>query len=165
MNERVAREYIIDCNKDSLRALARALIFSQNQFSLIAVRCNHTSLPQAVIQHLEEVHLIPTRSLVLPKSAQALYTTLQKELRDEQQYPVIICGLESVFALDDFLVSTNQVRDVFRNSFSFPIVLWLNDELLRKLSRLAPDFNNWLAPPIQFTLPADDWPEPTRKCN
>ena len=147
---------IVACNERSSRALARAITLSQNQFSLISIRCNHTELPDIMIKRLQELSVVNIRRLVLPKSAQTLYTTIQKQLADEQPSALIILGLDSVLALDDLLTSTNHVRDVFRDSFRFPVLLWLNDEVLRKLSRLAPDFNNWLPPPIQFTLPTDE---------
>jgi hypothetical protein len=51
------------------------------------------------------------------------------------------------------LIATNLVRDEFRKQFPFPIVLWIDDEVLQKMIRLAPDFKNWAATPIRFDLP------------
>jgi hypothetical protein len=31
-------------------------------------------------------------------------------------------------------------------------VLWINDEILQKLIRLAPDFKSWAANPIRFDI-------------
>jgi len=69
---------------------------------------------------------------------------------------LIILGLESVEALDDLLTSTNQVRDEFRKRLPFPLVLWVNDEVLHKLVRHAPDFSSWAATPIKFEIATDE---------
>jgi hypothetical protein len=45
------------------------------------------------------------------------------------------------------------VRNEFPKQFQFPLVLWINDEVLQKLIRLAPDFKNWAANPIRFDIP------------
>jgi hypothetical protein len=57
-----------------------------------------------------------------------------------------------VVALDDLLTSSNQVRDEFRKRLPFPLVLWVNDEVLQKLVRFAPDFASWAATPIKFEI-------------
>ncbi|MBE9127148.1 MULTISPECIES: hypothetical protein [unclassified Coleofasciculus] len=69
---------------------------------------------------------------------------------------LMITGLESVEALDDLLTSTNQVRDEFRKRLPFPLVLWVNDEVLQKLVRFAPDFSSWAATPIKFEIATDE---------
>ncbi|MEQ9672044.1 WD40 domain-containing protein [Coleofasciculus sp. G2-EDA-02] len=69
---------------------------------------------------------------------------------------LIILGLESVEALKDLLTSTNQVRDEFRKRLPFPLVLWVNDEVLHKLVRSAPDFSSWAATPIKFEIATDE---------
>jgi WD40 repeat protein len=63
-----------------------------------------------------------------------------------------ILGLESVTSLEDLLTSTNQVRDEFRKRLSFPLILWVNDEVLQKLVRFAPDFASWASTPIKFEI-------------
>jgi hypothetical protein len=55
----------------------------------------------------------------------------------------MILGLESVRELDNLLISANQVREEFRKNFPFPVVLWVNDEVLSKLVRLTPDLESW----------------------
>ncbi len=55
----------------------------------------------------------------------------------------MILGLESVKDIDNLLISANQVREEFRQHFPFPLVLWVNDEVLCKLIRLAPDLESW----------------------
>jgi hypothetical protein len=45
------------------------------------------------------------------------------------------------------------MRDEFRKQFQFPLVLWVNDEILRKLLLLAPDLKDWAATTIRIDLP------------
>ena len=66
---------------------------------------------------------------------------------------LVVYGLESVVAIEELLSATNLVRDEFRKEFAFPLVLWINDDLLNKLIRLAPDFKNWAGNPIRLELP------------
>ncbi|MBD2439904.1 ribosome assembly protein 4 [Nostoc sp. FACHB-110] len=53
------------------------------------------------------------------------------------------------------LTSANQVREEFRRSFAFPIVLWVNDEIYQQFSQLAPDLESWATTNI-FTISSDE---------
>jgi tetratricopeptide (TPR) repeat protein len=68
---------------------------------------------------------------------------------------LFIFGLESVLHLDQILLSTNQIRDEFPKHLSFPLVLWVNDWVLLRLSQLAPDFKSW-ASVVHFDLEIAD---------
>ena len=65
---------------------------------------------------------------------------------------LFILGLESVVEIEDLLTSSNQVRDEFRKRLPFPLVLWVNDEVLQKFLHFAPDFASWAATPIKFEI-------------
>ncbi|WP_421658162.1 hypothetical protein [Leptothermofonsia sp. ETS-13] len=56
---------------------------------------------------------------------------------------LLVLGLESVTNLDSVLISANQVRGEFPKHLKRPLVLWVNDWVLQKLNRLAPDFKSW----------------------
>ena len=56
---------------------------------------------------------------------------------------LLIFGLESVTAIDQVLLATNLVREELSKKFPFPLVLWMNDRILAKLDRLAPDLKSW----------------------
>jgi hypothetical protein len=143
-------------NDESLRMLARSLTLSQGQFSLILARCNYRSLRQRLMEQLRERCPVDFRERVLDPSAKTIETTIQEELRDEPPPAVIISGLESVRDLDSVLLATNQARDEFRKNFPFPLVLWGTDEVLRRLIRVAPDFESWAATPIEFEIATDE---------
>lgn len=129
-------------NEKKLRILAWVLEADTGQFSLILAHCNLTNLQEQLVEHLQELCAVKPRVILLRESIQTLYTTIQDELRDEQPTAVIVLGLESVRELERVLISTNQVRDEFCKNFHFPLVLWVNDQVLIKMKCLAPDFEN-----------------------
>lgn len=54
----------------------------------------------------------------------------------------MVKSLESVNTLDRLLIAANLLRNKFQN-FHFPLVLWVTDEIHKKLIRVAPDFQSW----------------------
>ena len=143
-------------NEDSLRTLSRAIALSQGFFSLILARCNYQSLRHRLMQQLREHGSVEFKEIILNPSARTLYTTLRAALGEEQPNAVIVSGLELVNNLEEMLVATNYARDEFRKHFSFPLVLWVTDEVLQKIIRVAPDFTSWAATPIGFTIASPD---------
>lgn len=146
-------------NERSLQTLDRAIALSQDHFSLILVRCNYASLQARMVERLaalcrEEVSLQrrPLHSLYLPTHVTTLYTTIQEALIEPKPLALSIFGLESVAALEQVLSASNQVRDEFRKRFEFPLILWVNEEVLSALIRFAPDFKSWAATSIKFEL-------------
>ncbi|MFN6539489.1 MAG: eIF2A-related protein [Nostoc sp. EkiNYC01] len=143
-------------NERALRSLGRAIALSNGQFSLVLVSCNYRVLQEEMLQRLEEVSsgLYHIQKVVLPHNARSLYTTIHLQLvtRDRPPSALMILGLESVDELDDFLRSINHIRDEFRKRHPFPIIVWMNDEVLQKVVRLAPDFASWAATPIEFEM-------------
>lgn len=140
-------------NQNSFQTLLRAIELSQGQFSLILVRCNYASLRKQMVRQLVDQCPIELRQIVLDESASTLYKTILTELGQERPPGLMVFGLESVRSIAAMLVSTNQVREEFRKNFPFPLLLWVNDEILHKLIRLAPDFESW-ATTVEFGLPA-----------
>ena len=153
-------------NDRSLRTLARAIKISQGHFALILVRCNYGALRERMVASLRSLLLaelaesstskFDLQELALPTSAKTLYTAILAKITSTQPNALMIFGLESVTACDELLKYTNQIRDRFRKNFSFPLVLWVNEELLQKLIRLAPDFKSWAATSIKFEADADE---------
>lgn len=142
-------------NELALRSLARAIRLSAGQFSIVLARCNYTVLRSQMMQRLPELlqdEYSQIYQFVVPENAVSLYTTIQLQLGHEQPAALIVFGLESVESLDDLLSTTNQIRDEFRKQLPLPMVLWVNDEILHKLVRLAPDFASWAATPIKFEM-------------
>ncbi|MEH2460246.1 nSTAND1 domain-containing NTPase [Nostoc sp.] len=149
-------ENILPDNERSLRTLARTLKLTQRRFSLILVRCNYTSFREQILQGLRRECTVEFAELVLPSSTTKLYSSILHQVENQPPAALMVLGLESVQALDDLLVAANKARDKFKSDFAFPIILWVTDRILHKLGRLAPDFNSWASPPIQFTIAPDD---------
>ena len=138
-------------DEQSILKLARAIYLSQGQFSLVLVSCNCPTHRQILISRLQEISSIPIQELIVPRSTHTLFTTI---LRDIEAMPqaLMVYGLEAVVEIDHVLSATNLVRDEFRKQFPFPLVIWINSEILQKLIRLAPDFKDWDLNPIRFEV-------------
>ncbi|MDJ0705361.1 MAG: hypothetical protein QNJ46_18925 [Leptolyngbyaceae cyanobacterium MO_188.B28] len=130
-------------NEPALHKLAWAIAASQGQFALLLARCNYTSLRDSMKERLHQLCPSEIRELTLKPSDRRFYTKIREELTDEQPVALMVSGLESVSNLDQMLTAMNQVREEFRKNLPLPLVLWVNDEALKKLIRLAPDFHNW----------------------
>lgn len=143
-------------NERSLKKLIRSIANSQGNFVLIIARCNYRSLQDQIVQQLKQECPVEIRELHLSKSIKTLFTTIQADLGGELPQALMIFGLEFVEVIDQILISTNQVREEFRKNFSFPIVLWVNDEIFKKLIRLMPDFKNWTGNSIKFEIASQE---------
>jgi WD40 repeat protein len=91
----------------------------------------------------------------LPESIKTLYTTIKAELGDEVPQALSVFGLESVSDIRTVLTSSNYIREEFSKNFPFPLVLWINDEVQKKLLRLAPDLESW-ATSVEFVIATDE---------
>jgi hypothetical protein len=136
----------------AIARLARAITFSKGQFSLLLVCCNSTN-KQQLLSLLNEFLPIAIAQLSLPASAQTLYTSITTAIASNHPEALMVDGLESVVAINQLIISTNLMRDEFPKQFQFPLVLWVNDEILRKLILLAPDLKDWAATTIRIDLP------------
>jgi WD40 repeat protein len=163
MTEHQSPETIALRNQRSLNRLARAIAQSQGNFALILVRCNYVQLTAPLVQSLKELCPVEIRELHLPTTVKTLYSTIQAELGEEQPQALIVFGFNELAAIDAVLTSTNQVRNEFPQNFHFPLVLWVNDEVLQKLAQSASDFKSWAAVPIQFEMDASILEESIRQ--
>jgi tetratricopeptide (TPR) repeat protein len=139
-------------NDRSLNRLVRAITLSQGNFSLILARCNYGQLRDQMVEQLKAQCSVPIRELHLSRSIKTLYTTIEADLEKEKPAALMIFGLEQVEAIEQVLISSNQVREEFRKNFSFPIVLWVNDDRLKRIIQLMPDFKSWTGNSIKFGI-------------
>lgn len=149
-------EDVATYNQRSLRTLVRAIALSQGQFSLILVRCNYAWLAEKMLRQIQEASSIAIGELSLPSSVNTLYTTIQEYLEAEVPNALAIFNLQNVKKIEQVLNSTNQVREEFRKRFSFPLILWIDDLVLEKMIRHAPDFKSWAATSIKFEIPTQE---------
>ncbi|MFN6482448.1 MULTISPECIES: hypothetical protein [unclassified Nostoc] len=135
------------------KRLARAMMVSGGEFSLLLACCNCVQRQQQVLNLLTEFSSAHIHEVLLSPAADKLYTAITNEIGATQPEALMVRGLESVGAINQLIISTNIMRDEFRKQFRFPLVLWVNDEILRKLVWLAPDFKDWAASTIRFDVP------------
>ncbi|MFW9265478.1 hypothetical protein RRG12_43405, partial [Nostoc sp. CALU 546] len=141
MNKQEQPTDINEDNESSLEMLIQAI--DLEEFSLIFARCNYVSLREKMLKRLKESCSRDIRVIILKDSVQTLYTTIKQEIKDEKPAVLMVFNLELVKNLEQVLISTNQVREEFRNNFPFPVVLWVTDEVLIQLNNSAPDFKTW----------------------
>jgi WD40 repeat protein len=127
----------------TIEELAFGIEACQGQFKLMVVRCNSNRLRSRSIARLQQILSLDLRELKLPKSTTTLLGTIRSTIADSPPAALNIWGFESVVEIDRLLNATNQVREEFRNHFLFPLILWVNDEIVQKLIRLVPDFESW----------------------
>ncbi|MFN6479452.1 hypothetical protein [Nostoc sp. DedQUE07] len=142
-------------NENSLQELAWAIATSQEEFSLILALCNGASLRRRLVQSLQVSSDLKIREIVLDKSIKTFFQTIQNLLGSEHPQALVVSGLESVSKLEQVLSGANQVREEFRKNFHFPLVLWVTDDVLHKLMRLAPDLHSW-STIVEFAIATDD---------
>ncbi|MBD2413661.1 hypothetical protein FACHB389_15440 [Nostoc calcicola FACHB-389] len=135
------------------KRLARAMMVSAGEFSLILVCCNCVERQQQILNLLTEFSSADIPEILLTPATETLYTAIATTIGPTQPEALMVRGLESVVAINQLIISTNIMRDEFRKQFKFPLVLWINDEILRKLVWLAPDFKDWASSTIRFDVP------------
>ncbi|MBP0000591.1 MAG: WD40 repeat domain-containing protein [Cyanobacteria bacterium SID2] len=142
-------------NDRLLRELAFAIEAARGQFKLMFARCNYDRLRSDLLNRLRERSAVEIPDLRLPPEACSLFHGVRQAAKKRQPDVLSVCGLDNIAEIDRLLQSTNQVREEFRKCFPFPILLWVNDELLAKLARLVPDFESW-GTTYDFNLSADE---------
>ncbi|MBW4642068.1 MAG: hypothetical protein KME23_03475 [Goleter apudmare HA4340-LM2] len=135
------------------KRLARALMVSAGEFSLILASCNSVSRQQQILGLLTEFSSVDIQEIQLTPETETLYTTIAIAISAAQPGALMVRGLEKVVEINQLIISTNLMRDEFRKKFHCPLVLWVNDETLRKLVWLAPDLKDWAASTIRFDIP------------
>ncbi|MBH8572363.1 hypothetical protein I8752_04800 [Nostocaceae cyanobacterium CENA369] len=136
----------------AIQRLARAVMVATGEFALILACCNSVNKQQQILSLVKEFSALDIQEITLSPSVETLYTTITNTLGASQPEALVIQGLESVVAINQLVISTNLMRDEFRKNFRFPLVLWVNDEILSKLVWLAPDMKNWAASTIRFDV-------------
>lgn len=152
MREQESGYQITAANERALLTLSRAITLSEGHFALILVRCNYEICSKQMWQQLQEITASALSEITLKPSNKSIYSPILAALTGNQTSALVVFGLESVTAIEGVLISTNQIRDEFRKSLTVPLVLWLTDEVLQKLTRFAPDFKSWAATSIKFEL-------------
>ncbi|BAY17865.1 WD-repeat protein [Nostoc sp. HK-01] len=139
-------------NLAAAERLARAIKVAGGEFSLILACCDSIAKQQQILKLLQELSSVAIQEMRLMPTDETLYTTITNTIGISQPQALMVHGLESVVAIPQMLISTNLMRDEFRKNLHFPIVLWVNNEVLSQLVWLAPDLKNWAATTIRFDI-------------
>ena len=134
-------------NDKTLRQLVAAIARSQGQFKLILVRCDYTQARSQWTQRLTDrchsEHGLSVPVLTLPKTGTTLYSCIGEFLQARGElHGVQVVGLEGLAQLDALLANANQVRENLRE-FPFPVLVWLDDAVLRRFMQQASDLFSW----------------------
>ncbi|MCH4905098.1 hypothetical protein GSN00_12085 [Cylindrospermopsis raciborskii CHAB3438] len=135
-------ENISNHHYEPIKTILRVIDFSQGQFSLIFLHCNDAELREQVAAQLRERSPNKIEEITLPHSAISLYDNISLTL-DRHPEVLMVFGLETVNNLDSILQFSNQIREEFRKNFTFPLLIWIDDQILRKILRVAPDLETW----------------------
>ena len=146
---------IITYNSNALNNLRRAIVLGQGQFSLILARANYHQLRQVLLDDLS--HRLRLDIAQLPANTTSLRSALlsgQAVLKQvDNAQALMVTGLEQITALERLLKSANLGRDELPKTFGYPVVLWVNDTVLSRLNRYAPDLKSFAATPVRFEYP------------
>ena len=154
MTDFVQPEAITLHNQSSIRQLIRAITLSQGEFSLILACCSYKIVTQHIVEEIRNQSSMGLREITLEPTTQTLLTTLMDQLQGDKPDAVMVFGLESVLDLEQLLITTKRNVEEF-NSFSCPLILWVTDEVLHKMIRVAPDLHN-RATSLEFLIETDE---------
>jgi WD40 repeat protein/DNA replication protein DnaC len=142
-------------NAEILAELLRSIDLGQGEFSLLLVRCNYHGLQQALLANLREQSKLTLAEVMLAPTATSLYSAMVHQVGEGQPAAVSILGLNAVDQLDDVLAAANTMRESFRQTFPFPVLLWVDDDLLAQIRHRMPDFKSWGATTFRFEWDTD----------
>jgi hypothetical protein len=145
-------------NQKTLQQLAQAMALSRGQFKLILVRCNYGDVCQRwseeLTQTCQDQHQFSLTAAHLPPHAQNLVQAIQAI----EPFPpdgLQLLGLNQLADVRQFLANSNQIRDRLRRNCPFPIAIWLDDNSLKQMLKVANDLHSWTTSK-HFSLTPDD---------
>lgn len=134
-------------NEKTLKKLAWAISNARGQFKLMLVRCNYRHFVQLAVTKLQQIcetdYGFSPQILNLPPQETKLYGSIKATILDLNPPALLVLGLTEVAEIDNLLAAANVVRETFRESFAFPVLLWLDDHTFGQFVELAPDFYSW----------------------
>lgn len=132
-------------NQRQLTALINNIRANMGKFKLILARCEYSELRRQVLKELCADDSLNIEQLTLSSQMTNLFDEIQRflKIKESQNFSALmILGLEEIDDLDMLSENFKQVREAFKKSFLFPLVLWINDEVLTALRYNATDFTS-----------------------
>jgi len=137
-------------HEEALDDLIWGIEASAGEFAFILAHCNYGGLRKRFAAQLREKSPVQIWEITLPRETRTLYRKLSEDIGNNRPEAVMVQGLESLDRPDRMLTRANQVREEFRKNFSFPLILWVNDDVLRQFIDHAPDLKSWAGTSIFF---------------
>jgi tetratricopeptide (TPR) repeat protein len=131
---------IDETNQRALATLARSITVSQGRFALSLVRCNYTALRHRLMPQLKAASPVQIQEITLSRNLTNLWLPLANAAAHQKQRALMVYGLEDVENLVDLLQNLDTEQDKLTALCQIPVVLWLTEESLSQLVRLAPGF-------------------------
>jgi hypothetical protein len=134
-------------NEKTLKKMAWAISNARGQFKLMLVRCNYRHFVQLAVTKLQQIcetdYGFSPQILNLPPEETKLYGSIKATILDLTPPALLVLGLTEVAEINNLLAAANVVRETFRESFAFPVLLWLDDHTFGQFVEIAPDFYSW----------------------
>jgi tetratricopeptide (TPR) repeat protein len=127
-----------ELNQKALATLARSITVSQGRFALMLVRCNYTALRHRLAQQIKVTCPVQIQELTLPRSPNNLWQPLANATAHQKQRALMVYGLEDVDNLAELLANLEADQGELSGRCQMPVVLWLTEDSLSMLVKLAP---------------------------
>ena len=135
-----------------LERLLRAIALSEGEFALLLARCNSVDVRDRLIADLRAKLGSGLFEFAVTPSMGAVNLVEKLEAAPTGTQAASVIGLDVSPTLTDSLAIANHAREEFRKRLTFPLVLWVTDEVEVQLRRQSPDLASWAAPPFGFGL-------------
>jgi tetratricopeptide (TPR) repeat protein len=127
-----------ELNQKAIATLARSITVSQGRFALMLVRCNYTCLRHRLTQQIKVTCPVQIQELTLPRSPDNLWQPLANATAHQKQRALMVYGLEDVENLAELITNLESDQGELTGRCQMPVVLWLTEDSLSMLVKLAP---------------------------
>ncbi len=136
-----------------LEAFYRMLKISEGIFSISIAVCNspalRTHLFKKITSKIEDIYILD-----VPSDCNNIYDVAMHTIPDHRCAAVFIYGMESLLdstqSTHVILNILNASRELWKESFSCPVVFWLPEYAVTLLSQQARDFWSWCSHRFEF---------------
>jgi hypothetical protein len=138
MTSLTTSDNVDELNQKALATLARSITVSQGRFALMLVRCNYTALRHRLAQQIKVTCPVQIQELTLPRSPNNLWQPMANATAHQKQRALMVYGLEDVENLAELLANLEADQGELSGRCQMPVVLWLTEDSLSMLVKLAP---------------------------
>ncbi|TVQ19286.1 MAG: hypothetical protein EA367_12075 [Leptolyngbya sp. DLM2.Bin15] len=138
-------------NRQSMKLLSSLLHKHQQKRSLILACCNDVRWHGAIIRKLRAHCTLPLQTIQLPHSTRSLYGELHSQgMTHPTNGALMVLGLDAIAALNRVLLAFELEYQTYPDTPPVPLVLWVSDRVMGKISQFAPLLEQQAGDPIRF---------------